>query len=162
MRKLFILLINCCCLLFLKGQPKIFEHITTAQGLSSNKVSEIIQDREGFYWIATSDGLNRFDGSSFKIFRNETGNPSSLAHNSCKSLLEDVEGNIWVGTYKGVSIYDKKENRFRNILFQQDESYPKMLNRVFDFVQDKEGNIWISCYGFWKYNMKTKQLTQFK
>src|SRR5262249_25113651 len=56
----------------------IFEHITSAQGLSSNKVNEIIQDRDGFYWIATADGLNRFDGSEFKVFRNENNNIHSL------------------------------------------------------------------------------------
>jgi ligand-binding sensor domain-containing protein/two-component sensor histidine kinase len=160
---LFFLLLN--CLLFpglLYSQSYIFEHITTAEGLSSNKVNEIIQDREGFYWIATSDGLNRFDGSSFKIFRKETGNPSSLSHNFCKPLLEDIEGNIWVGTYNGVSIYDKKENKFRNIILQQDESYPKALNSVFAMVSDDEGNVWISCYGLWKFNMKTRQLLRFK
>src|SRR4029079_2323263 len=95
----------------------IFDHITVQQGLSSNGVNDVIQDSEGFYWISTNNGLNRFDGTNFNIYYNNPRDSNFLIHNHCTSLCEDAEGNIWVGTMKGISCFVKKENRFRNYSF---------------------------------------------
>jgi ligand-binding sensor domain-containing protein len=64
-----------------QSSHQIFEHLSTDNGLSSNKVEAILQDKEGFYWIATQNGLNRYDGSTFKVFRHHAEDSSSLAHN---------------------------------------------------------------------------------
>src|SRR5678809_1526678 len=79
----------------------LFYHLTTANGLSSDRINDILQDKDGFYWIATQDGLNCFDGSSCKIYRSIKNDSTSLSHNNCAYLAEDNNGDIWVGTQGG-------------------------------------------------------------
>jgi len=102
---------------FAQSGGDLFYHLTIANGLSSNRVNDIIQDREGFYWIATEDGLNRFDGSTCKIFRNIKNDSTSLSHNNCTYLMEDDNGDIWVGTLVGLSRFKKKEGKFEQFFF---------------------------------------------
>ena len=134
---------------------QIFEHITTAHGLSNNMVNSILQDREGFYWIGTTDGLNRFDGSDFRVFRNEKNSSQSLAHNLCNDLLEDKEGNIWIATYNGVSVYKRKEGRFQNIYLQHPGYKSDILNRISFLAKDGDENIWIGGRLLCQYNKKS-------
>ncbi|HET9279010.1 MAG TPA: two-component regulator propeller domain-containing protein [Flavitalea sp.] len=137
---------------------QVFEHITTAHGLSNNVVNSILQDKEGFYWIGTVDGLNRFDGSDFKIFRNEKNSSYSLAHNLCNDLLEDNEGNIWVATYNGISVYKKNEGRFKNIYLQYPDFKPDILNRIGFLAKDGDGNIWIGGQLLARYDIRSSTL----
>lgn len=137
---------------------QIFEHITTAHGLSNNVVNSILQDREGFYWIGTIDGLNRFDGSDFRIFRNEKNSSHSLAHNLCNDLLEDKEGNIWIATYNGISVYKRKEGGFQNIYLQHPGIKPDILNRISFLAKDGDENIWIGGKLLCQYNKKNSSV----
>ncbi len=153
------------CLLVLHwpgfAQTYIFEHLSMQNGLSSNRVRAVLQDKEGFYWIATSDGLNRFDGTSFKIFRNNKSDPHSLSHNSCLSLEEDEEGNIWVGTFYGISVYNKRKGYFENLILEKAGIKADVLNRIWAVTRGNDGSIWISATGIWKYDSKTKKLSSF-
>src|SRR5688572_117938 len=147
----------CVCLLLLPGwvrSQQVFEHITTLQGLSNNVVHSVLQDTKGFYWISTTDGLNRFDGSAFKIFRNEKNDPYSLANNYCTAIMEDQQGDIWIATYNGISIYRKKEGKFQNIYLQQADFKPDILNRISLIEKDDEGNMWVVGHGVWKYDIR--------
>lgn len=81
--------------------PVVFNHQSSVDGLPQNSGRVILQDREGFVWIGTEDGLVRFDGSSMRPFRKEHGNKASLSDNYIASLAEDAAGNIWVGTMGG-------------------------------------------------------------
>ena len=93
---LFLFLISFTTLI---GQQKYnFEHISIPDGLSNMQVWDILQDKYGFLWIATADGLNQYDGYSFKIYKNDPGNPKSLSNNYVYSLMIDKEENLWVGT----------------------------------------------------------------
>ena len=89
----FVLL---CCLTKVKGQEYLSDLMTYTpkDGLSSRFVRCIQEDRLGFIWVATDNGLNRFDGHDFKVFNKENSN---LFSNQCNQILEDVHGNIWVG-----------------------------------------------------------------
>ena len=78
-----------------------FEKFSTEQGLSQNSIMRILQDSRGFLWICTINGLNRYDGYQFKIFRNIPGDSTSLSNNKILSICEDKSGNIWIGTYGG-------------------------------------------------------------
>lgn len=92
------------------------ETISTAQGLSQGLINDMIQDKEGFIWIATKGGLNRYDGYTFKIFTNDPQDTSSISSNAVSNLLEDSKGRIWVGTYDGgVNVYHKNTGRFLRI-----------------------------------------------
>ena len=90
------------CLLFLcfvaKAQPpQRYERLSTASGLSQSTVNKIIQDRRGFLWFATADGLNRYDGHSFVIYRHDPGDANTLSGSDISTIVEDADGNIWAG-----------------------------------------------------------------
>lgn len=78
-----------------------FERLSLADGLSQSIVEGILQDRKGFMWFVTEDGLNRYDGYRFVVHRNFADNPNSLSHNELKTIYEDREGILWIGTFEG-------------------------------------------------------------
>ena len=91
-----------------------FERFSRNDGLAGNTVSAVVQDREGFLWIGTSDGLNRYDGSRFLTFRNDPQDSASLVSNAILSLSTDPDGNIWVGTEDGLDMFDQTSGDFRH------------------------------------------------
>lgn len=91
-------------------KPLPYESISTAQGLSQGMVFDMLQDKKGFIWVATKNGLNRYDGYSFKVFTNDPYNPHTLSSNTIVKLFEDSKGRIWAGTEDaGLNVYDKIE-----------------------------------------------------
>ena len=89
------------------------EVITIEQGLSQGMIYNLHQTRDGFLWVATKDGLNRYDGYNFKFFITDPFNPYSVAENTVTALFEDSRGWLWVGTEsKGIDLYDPKTARF--------------------------------------------------
>jgi signal transduction histidine kinase/DNA-binding response OmpR family regulator/ligand-binding sensor domain-containing protein len=97
--------------------PLGYESISATQGLSQGMVYDILQDKEGFIWVGTKDGLNRYDGYGFKVFTNDPYNSKTLSSNSINKLFEDSKGRIWVGTEnEGLNIYDKTSGNFFRIL----------------------------------------------
>lgn len=86
-------------------------------GLSNNEVNCIFQSRNGFLWFGTFDGLNRYDGYQFKIFRKKLDDKNSLINNRIQCLAEDDEANLWIGTMGGVSIYNPAEEKFSTLYF---------------------------------------------
>lgn len=124
----------------------VFDHITHRDGLSSNKVEAVLQDREGLYWIATADGLNMFDGTHFRIFRTNPYDTTTIPNNHCNVLLEDNDGYIWVGTNKGVARYNKDTGTFRRFYVQNGWDNFDPLNRVLSMSMDKTGRIWAGSY----------------
>uniref|UniRef100_UPI00272C85C4 ligand-binding sensor domain-containing protein n=1 Tax=uncultured Duncaniella sp. TaxID=2768039 RepID=UPI00272C85C4 len=83
-----------------------YSSIQIEDGLSQISVVDIFQDSKGYLWFATRNGLNRYDGRDFKVFRHEKGNPGSLSDNHVTSLAEDNNGNLWIGTRHGLSKLD--------------------------------------------------------
>jgi len=125
-----------------------FEIFSTEEGLSQNSIVRIFQDSRGFLWFGTFDGLNRYDGYQFKIFRNIVGDSTSISNNKIVSICEDNEGNIWIGTYGGgLNKYDRKKENF--IRFTYSVNNPNSLsgNIVTSIIQDKSGYLWIGTYG---------------
>lgn len=147
----------------LSAQLKDAEYykLSVQNGLSSDFTYCIIRDSEGFYWIGTADGLSRFDGTSYKIFRHDRNDSNSLSHNSCYTLLEDRNGDIWVGTQKGVNHYQKKKGKFTRYYFKHPKFNDDIINPVYTLMEDRDGNIWISTYGLWKINPQTGETTSF-
>ena len=86
------------------------------EGLSQGLVSGILQDKEGFLWFSTKDGLNRYDGYQIKVFRHDNKDPFSLPDNYITEIIEDDKGRIWIGTFsKGLCVYNKRHNRFYKV-----------------------------------------------
>ena len=107
-----------CVLLFLAGnalqaQPYTLRSLEVEDGLSQNMVYCVIQDRHDYIWIGTQNGLNRYDGNSFRIYKKSDG--SGLLHDAVCSLHEDPDGNIWVGTLLGLHIFNPSDETFRYI-----------------------------------------------
>ena len=108
-------------LLFISGnifsQNKYrLKNISTTDGLSQSSVIAIHQDKFGQMWFGTRDGLNKYDGSRFTIFRNDATNKSSISNNDILAIEEDNSGQIWVGTYNGLNRYDPVTNTFTRYL----------------------------------------------
>ncbi len=112
-------LLSLCFMLLLSvtasGQYK-YEALTTSDGLSQGYIYDILQDKDGFMWFATKDGLNRYDGYTFKVYTHDSSDPHSISNNTIYHLLEDSQGRLWVATDNGVNIYDRTHDNFLRIL----------------------------------------------
>ena len=141
-----------------------FEKITTEQGLSSNEVSEILQDKNGFLWILASNGLNRYDGYSFKIYNYDPSDSNSLTSGDFYSLEQDKNGLLWLNSEsQGIYSFNPATGKFVN--YQHDLHNINSLADDFTtgLVTDKGGNIWIATLsGLDKLNPETKKFTHFK
>ena len=88
-----------------------FKNLSVQNGLSQNTVNTILQDKQGFMWFGTKDGLNRYDGLSFRKFKHDDRSQRSIGNNFITALYEDEKGNIWVGTDVGLYIYYPEKDR---------------------------------------------------
>ena len=120
----------------LNAQPFYFKHYLVENVLSNKIVSCSIQDKNGFLWFGTINGLNRFDGYSFKVFRHNPEDSSSIGSNFIRCLYEDQKGCLWIGTNKGIYLYNSHSEKF--CLFSK-----ALLGDVTDIKEDKEGRIWL-------------------
>jgi len=123
-----------------------FEHLNLEDGLSQNSVFSILQDQQGFLWFATEDGLNKFDGYQFKIYRHELGNSSSLSDNFITALHQDSSGYIWIGTENGLNRFDPVSETFRNWKMGEITIPGQGLsdNRITEIWEDRSGKIFRS------------------
>jgi len=112
-----------------------FKHYTVEQGLSNNIVFCSLQDQRGFMWFGTRDGLNRFNGYSFKVFRHDPEEASSLGSNFINCLYQDTLDRLWVGTGKGLYQYQPSTEDFEVIHGTEQAD-------VMDVLTDNQGNIW--------------------
>jgi len=117
------------------AQPYYFRHYQVEDGLSNNAVVCCLQDNRGFLWFGTKDGLNRFDGYTFKTFRNQPENKNSLGNNFIHSLFADKEHTLWVGTDKGLFSYHETDEHFEVLPVANP-------GRVTDIKMDKSGTLW--------------------
>ncbi|CAM4205199.1 two-component regulator propeller domain-containing protein [Zobellia roscoffensis] len=123
-----------------------FENFETPEGLSSSTCSEIFQDKEGFLWFGTIDGLNRYNGYEFEIFRSVLNDPTSISNNRVNTITEDKFGRIWVGTNNGLNVYDRQTNKFTLIDLYGPLSLSSSPRKIInDVVYDLTGNaIWVA------------------
>ncbi len=124
-----------------------FEHINSGKGLSGQFVLSVLQDSLGFIWIATDDGLDKYDGYSFTVYKHDPDDPYSLSASAINALYEDRNQVLWVGTTNGLSRLDRQTDRF--IRYQYNENDPASLsyNRVRAICQDQDGALWVATLG---------------
>ncbi len=124
-------------------QPILFEHVSLEQGLSQSSVFSILQDSTGFMWFGTQDGLNRYDGYEFTVYRPIPGEPNSLSHNIILSLYEDREGILWIGTNGGgLDSLELDTGRITRYSDNPRSGRGFSGNVVFAICEDRDGNLW--------------------
>ena len=156
--------INSIAQWFSAERPLKFEHLSTAQGLSQNTVLCALQDRQGFLWFGTQDGLNRFDGYEFRIYRHSETEPGSLRDNYILSLFEDRAGTLWVGTNKGgLNRFDARTEQFTAYVNDPHDPESLSLNAVNAIVEDPSGSLWVATdgQGLNRFDKKTGKFKRF-
>ncbi len=137
-----------------------FKKIQVDDGLSENAVYCILQDSKGFMWFGTKDGLNRYDGNSFRAFRHNSEKPNSIGNNFIRSIIEGKDSNLYIGTDAGVYIMNMVEETFTKVTSITDQGVT-VTSAVNSIYEDRVGNIWIATMnqGIFKYNPKSQKLS---
>ncbi|MFH7018434.1 two-component regulator propeller domain-containing protein [Flavobacterium sp. FlaQc-47] len=150
-------------LLFISGnifsQNKYrLKNISTTDGLSQSSVIAIHQDKFGQMWFGTRDGLNKYDGSKFTVFRNDIANKHSISNNDILSIEEDNTGKIWVGTYNGLNCYDPVTNAFTRYLHTK-TNHTISSNAIWS-IKEIGDEMWFgTSQGLTIYNKKTHKFS---
>lgn len=158
--KISIIILISVCVNF--PQNVIFKSITTEEGLSSSDVNCLMQDKLGFIWIGTDNGLNRFDGSEFRVFRNNPSNTNSISDNSIWALFEDRNGNIWIGTKGGnLNRYSPVSEKIELIKIGDNKSASNSITAI---LEDSRGSIWVGTYsqGLFNYDPLSGKIKNWK
>jgi signal transduction histidine kinase/CheY-like chemotaxis protein/ligand-binding sensor domain-containing protein len=117
-----------------------FRQLTIEDGLSQGMVNAMVQDRHGFLWFGTKDGLNRYDGYRFETFRHDPGDSTTIGDNNVRSLFEDADGRLWVGTDRGLDVFIQATATFHHALKQLVPG-GSVAHQI---LQDRHGDLWMS------------------
>jgi ligand-binding sensor domain-containing protein/two-component sensor histidine kinase len=145
------------------AQPNFyFNRLTTENGLSHNKVNCIISDKRGFMWLGTDDGLNRYDGHKFTVFRNDPQNSTTISGNIITDMLEDEQENIWIATADGgITKYNYKlppAQQFKQFKHNPANKNSIPVNIINKLLLDKQGYLWLATSGHFvlRFNRQTE------
>jgi len=124
-----------------------FEKISLEDGLSQSTVRVILQDHQGFMWFGTDDGLNKYDGYSFMVYKNDPDDPNTLSDNTVYAIYACRNGDLWVGTRGGLDRFDRETGTFAH--YQHDPTDPRSLsdNKVLVVFEDRQGVLWVGTEG---------------
>lgn len=121
------------------------ELLTIDDGLSQGMIYDLLQTRDGFLWIATKDGLNRYDGYNFKVFTHSSDNPYTLSENTTTALFEDSRGLLWIGTEnKGLNLLDRRTGRFYHLNLPVRKDLAGLSYDVRRIEETPDGDIWVA------------------
>ena len=150
-----------------------FQRYTTSDGLSTNWcISDIAQDSNGYMWFASAEGLNRFDGYNFKIYRYDPNDRSSLRTNNVTSVLIDSKNRLWIGAYGppngGIGLWNAEEDNFLNVSPKVDTTEQTRIGIILHpylitiMYESKSGNLWVgSSQGCDQFNTETLRYVHF-
>lgn len=142
------------------NDPLVFNNITTSSGLSEGNITFFHQDHEGFMWIGTSNGLNKYDGTNIWVYRKDQKDSTSLQSNYINIIFEDNENNLWIGTYRGLARYNRDQDNFERIFSSRNNGLFYYNTKA---ICEKDSNtLWIGTYnGCYAFNKKTYELTPY-
>ena len=161
MKKRLIILFLLLQPVLLLSQKNYFRHIQEEDGLSNNTAFCITEDKYGYMWFGTKDGLCRYDGQIFKVFAPDKNKPNGLETNYIRSLYHDRLGNLWIGTNMGLYQYDYSTETFHYFDIQTEQK-TTINGVIYQILLDKKENLWlISHRTLFKYNLKSNILKSF-
>ena len=144
MRQLLIYLLSIIALT-ISGQSRFY----TSEKLSSNQITQIYQDKDGYIWIGTEYGLNKYDGYRFTTYLHDKENPNTLSSNVISCLFQDSSGTLWVGTQTGLHRYVAADNRFISVEMKGATSVPR-INAI---IQEDENHLLVGTAGYGLYRL---------
>lgn len=153
---------------WLSAEPTLtFDRFSVDQGLSQSLVRCIWQDRQGFMWFGTEDGLNKYDGYGFKHFKHDPENPNSLSHNFILTISEDRTGLLWIGTWGGgLNRFDPVTEQFTRYRHDPDNPGSLSHNTVFSIYEDSRnsGALWVGTIGggLNRFDFRTGQFSHYR
>jgi len=142
-----------------------FDHLGTAEGLSQSNVKSILQDSRGFMWFGTREGLNKYDGYKFTIYKNDLSDNNSLSNDYIGGIVEDAKGNIWIGTMGGgLNKFDVQKNKFTHFKNDPKNTNSISSNLITCVAKDRQGNIWLGTEdaGISMYNETANKFTRYQ
>ncbi|MFQ6677518.1 MAG: two-component regulator propeller domain-containing protein [Fidelibacterota bacterium] len=141
------------------------DHITINDGLSQSTVHSILQDSRGFMWFGTQDGLNKYDGYSFTIYKHDPYDSTTISDNYIRCIYEDHSGTLWIGTENGgLNRFNRGKEIFENFRHDPAKSNSLANNHVWDIVEDNDGFLWIGTWGdgLEKFDIQKNKFTHFR
>ena len=119
-----------------------FENLTVADGLSQANAMAMVQDDLGFVWVGTRDGLNRYDGYTFEVFKNDPEDSTSISNNEIKCMALDADGNLWAGTQNGLNFYNPQTKRFKRY-HNSEEPGSIIGDNINALFTDSKNRLWV-------------------
>ena len=149
---------------FAQKQNLRFNHISIDDGLSQNSITSTCQDKYGFMWFGTENGLNRYDGYNITIYKNDPDDSSSLTNNYITSICKDTDGELWIGTEEGLCKYNYEQDNFKR--YNHNSENPNGLSGdvIINLYPDPLGGIWIliNFGGIDYYDKETGEFTHYE
>lgn len=149
----------CCTRLSAQTHQYRFTRIDVNKGLSHNQIKTVLKDSRGFLWVGTISGLNRYDGYTIKVYRNDPGDSSSVISNDVNKLFEGPDGKIWIHTWSGANVYDPLTETFHRNVKRILAQYGIPEGLINDIKKDSKGNYWFihATQGLFRYTKSTGQ-----
>ncbi|MCF6270955.1 MAG: SpoIIE family protein phosphatase [Melioribacteraceae bacterium] len=160
-KRIFFLNLFIVCVLTAQ-QNYHFKKFSASEELSNTNVEDFFQDSYGFMWIATDDGLNRYDGNSIKIYKNKQGDAESLPDNDTDQIIEDLDKNLWVACFNAIGKLDRKTDKFKR--YSLDYLQFKSQPTIYSAMLDDKGRVWFSLseLGIIRYDKETDKFVNIK
>src|SRR3990172_7828787 len=140
-----------------------FDNIGIEQGLSQSSVRVIFQDSRGFLWFGTEDGLNRYDGYTFKVYKREPSNPNSMSDGWVTAITEDRDGYLWIGTrLGGLNRYDPVSGQFTQYQYNEGDRTSLADNHISALLVDRDNQLWVGTLsGLDRFDAETQSFTHY-
>ena len=135
----------------------VFENFSIPQGLSNPTINCIYEDKYGFLWLGTNDGLNRYDGYEFKVYKNNPSDSTSLPGNLIRTISEDNNGDLWIGGTNVLAKYDRINDKFISVKFDREQNVNAPI--IYKIFIDKKNKIWIGTNEFGVHILNPEKMT---
>src|SRR5690606_32548477 len=151
-----------CVFLNAQTNSNVLEKFSTEDGLHSNSILDIAQDHEGYIWLATEDGLVRYDGYTFLTYSNIPEDSTSLSQNRVEKLFVDFKGDVWIGSKSGLDRYNPVCDCFFRYSAHSTAPANQQAGQINAFVEDQDKNLWIGTQngGLFRYERESDRFTR--